>query len=70
MRNRYVVIRIMILGLIGVTAAAPAFAYLDPNSAGVLYQIFFPLIVAVTVAWRRVKDVAFLLWTRIRRTLD
>jgi hypothetical protein len=62
--------RIVILGLVAVTAAAPAFAYLDPNSAGLLYQIFFPLIIAATIAWRRIKDIAFLIWMRIRRIRD
>jgi hypothetical protein len=35
-----------------------ALAYVDPNSAGLLYQIFFPLVVAVTLAWRWLKQIA------------
>ena len=35
-----------------------ALAYVDPNSAGLLYQIFFPLVVAVALAWRWLKESA------------
>lgn len=31
-------------------------AYIDPNSAGLLYQILFPLFVAVMGAWRWLKS--------------
>lgn len=46
-------------------ACAPlqsAFAYIDPNSAGSLYQLLFPLLVAITgafAAFRRVIARAF-----------
>jgi hypothetical protein len=45
-------------------------AYVDPNSAGLIYQIFFPLLVAVALAWRWIKDSAARLWNRIRRSTD
>ena len=45
-------------------------AYVDPNSAGLLYQILFPIVVAATLAWRWIKDTAYSLWTRIRRPTD
>lgn len=70
MGTRISIKRLAALGLLGIIAATPASAYVDPNTAGLLYQIFFPLIVAITVAWRRIKDFAFLFWTRIRRILD
>jgi hypothetical protein len=35
--------------------AAPAHAYFDPNTGGLLYQIAFPVIVAVTAGWRYIK---------------
>jgi hypothetical protein len=51
-----------------------ALAYVDPNSAGLLYQIFFPIVVAATLAWRWIKrwikETAIWLWQRIRRPTD
>jgi hypothetical protein len=35
--------------------SSAALAYVDPNAAGFLYQIFFPLMVAVVGAWRWIK---------------
>jgi hypothetical protein len=47
--------------------AQDARAYIDPNSAGVLYQIFFPVIVAVTLAWRWIKEIAKQVWVKLTR---
>jgi hypothetical protein len=47
-----------------------AHAYVDPNSAGILYQIFFPIVVAATLAWRWIKETAVWLWRQIRRLTD
>jgi len=47
-----------------------AFAYVDPNSAGVLYQILFPIFVAVTLAWRWIKQTVTSLWKLITRRTD
>jgi hypothetical protein len=57
------------LALLAVAIALPrdANAYVDPNSAGVLYQIFFPLFVMAILAWRWVKETAASLWRRIRQ---
>ncbi len=54
------------------TIAIPrdAHAYVDPNSAGLLYQILFPLMVAATLAWRWIKETVAWLWNRIRRSTD
>ncbi len=49
-----------IMGIATALACAPlqsAFAYIDPNSAGSLYQLLFPLFVAIAgalAAFRRV----------------
>lgn len=39
--------------LISLLVAAPAYAYayVDPNTGGWLYQILFPLLVAIAGAW-------------------
>jgi hypothetical protein len=47
-----------------------ALAYVDPNSAGVLYQIFFPLFVVVVMAWRWIKGTTAWFWRRITRRTD
>ena len=47
-----------------------ALAYVDPNSAGVLYQILFPLVVAAAMAWRRIKETTTWFWKRITRRTD
>ena len=40
-----------------IIAYAPASnAYVDPNSAGLLYQIAFPLLVLATTAWRQIRN--------------
>lgn len=62
--------RFALFGLWAIAIPATAFAYLDPNSAGLLYQIFFPLVVAVTLAWRWIKDTASSIWLRLRRRSD
>jgi hypothetical protein len=63
-------VRFGALGIVATLAPATAFAYLDPNTPGLLYQILFPLVVAVTLAWRRIKDTVSWLWLRIRRKED
>ena len=62
--------RLLAWGVVATLAPATAFAYLDPNTPGLLYQIFFPLVVAVTLAWRRIKDTVSWLWLRIWRKED
>jgi hypothetical protein len=59
-----------LFGLWAIAIPTTAFAYLDPNSAGLLYQILFPVIVAVTLAWRWIKDTASSIWLRLRRRSD
>jgi hypothetical protein len=47
-----------------------AHAYIDPNSAGLLYQIFFPIILAVTLAWRWIKETFKQLWLKVTRKAE
>jgi hypothetical protein len=44
-----------------------AFAYVDPNSAGLIFQIFFPLILAVILAWRWLRQTAARVLKRLSR---
>lgn len=45
-------LRIVLLAL-GVFALAQrdAFAYIDPNAGGLLYQLLFPVLIAIAGAW-------------------
>jgi hypothetical protein len=63
-------VRIRALGFVAVLGPATAFAYLDPNAPGLLYQMLFPLVVALTIAWRWIKDTVSWLWLRIWRKED
>jgi hypothetical protein len=41
----------LLLVLVGLTCSAPAYAYLDPYIGSWLYQLLFPLLVAIAGAW-------------------
>lgn len=49
--------RTTLIGMVAVTAVLalvplkPAYAYLDPNSAGALYQFLFPVLIAIGSAF-------------------
>ncbi len=58
---------LMLLALPMLLVGHDAHAYIDPNSAGLLYQVFFPVIVAVTLAWRWVKDLCLRVWSKVTR---
>jgi hypothetical protein len=46
----------------------PAEAYIDPNSAGTVYQFLFPLIVAITSAIAGFRRSIVALWNRLKGT--
>jgi hypothetical protein len=41
-------------------------AYIDPNAGGLLYQILFPVIVAVGAAWAGLRHKIGYWWSRLR----
>ena len=43
--------RALLVLAIGLLAADPAYAYIDPNMGGWLYQLLFPLLIAIAGAW-------------------
>ena len=63
--------RIHLVELAAVTAllaCAPlesAFAYVDPNSAGWLYQLIFPLLIAIGTAFAALRRVIARAWSRL-----
>lgn len=49
-------------------ACAPlqsAFAYIDPNSAGWLYQLIFPLLIAIGTAFAALRRMIARAWSRL-----
>lgn len=51
-------------------AAADAHAYIDPNAGGLLYQILFPLIVAIGAAWAGLRHRIGYWWSLLRNALS
>ena len=51
--------------------ADPAYAYIDPNAGGWLYQMLFPLLIAIAAAWaalrQKVREVLSTLAEKFRR---
>jgi hypothetical protein len=43
-----------------------AYAYIDPNAGGLLYQILFPVIVAIGAAWAGLRHKIVEWWSRWR----
>jgi hypothetical protein len=43
----------------------PAWAYVDPNSAGLLYQILFPVLVAIASMLTFLRRAVARLWRRV-----
>jgi hypothetical protein len=50
--------------LVALLALRPACAYIDPNSAGPLYQLLFPLLVAIGSAIAMTRRYIARLWSR------
>ena len=44
----------------------PAWAYIDPNAGGLLYQLLFPLLVAIGTAWATLRHHIRAWWDRLR----
>jgi hypothetical protein len=51
--------------LVLASGAEPAQAYVDPNSVGSLYQLLFPLLVAIASGFGSLKRIAGRIWSRL-----
>lgn len=49
-----------------VLAVGDAQAYIDPNAGGLLYQILFPVIVAIGAAWAGLRHKISYWWSLLR----
>lgn len=63
--------RTTLIGMVAVVAVLtcmplkPAYAYIDPNSAGALYQFLFPLLIAIGSAFAFLRRVIVRACTRL-----
>lgn len=53
-----------------VSLAEPSYAYVDPNVGGVLYQIFFPVLMALLAVWVFLRNRLLALIKRILKSKD
>ena len=56
----------LIAAIVGVAWPASSYAYIDPNAGGWLFQMIFPVLVAIAATWAFLKDKAK---TIVRRLL-
>jgi hypothetical protein len=61
--------RLVALALLLTVTSGPAFAYIDPNAGGMLFQLLAPLFAAVVGGWlflrRWIVTMARELWSRL-----
>jgi CBS domain containing-hemolysin-like protein len=67
-----IILTVLWIIYIAIVPLKRAFAYVDPNSVGPLYQFLFPLIVAITSAIAGFRRAIAALWNRLvgSRTAD
>ena len=56
--------------LLSVIPLQAAYAYVDPNSAGLLYQILFPMLVAIASVATALRRSLARLWRRLIRRAE
>ncbi len=54
----------LISGMLLALVPGAAFAYIDPNAGGILFQILTPVFIAIVVFWTFLKHKLKALWTR------
>ncbi len=56
---------VAVVALLACVPLRPAYAYIDPNSAGALYQFLFPLLIAIGSAFAFLRRVIIRACTRL-----
>lgn len=60
---------ILAIALLALTSSGPAFAYIDPNAGGMLFQLLAPVFAAAVGAWlflrRWIAGLARRIWHKI-----
>jgi hypothetical protein len=59
-----------VLLVVGLLVAPDAMAYVDPNAPGLIFQLFFPLIVGATIARNWLVKITKRIWSALVRTKD
>ena len=59
----------LLLCIVALAAASPAHAYIDQNVGGWLYQLLFPLLIAIAGAWAVLREKISELVSRFVRRL-
>jgi len=65
MKRIYAIELIAVALLLACAPLQSAFAYVDPNSAGWLYQLIFPLLIAIGTAFAALRRVIAQAWSRL-----
>ncbi|MGH8219663.1 MAG: hypothetical protein ACREUT_14030 [Steroidobacteraceae bacterium] len=65
MKRLYVIELVAVAVLLACAPLRSAFAYVDPNSAGWLYQLLFPLLIAIGSAFAVLRRVIAHAWSRL-----
>ncbi len=65
MKRTSIVGLLLLTTVLAVAPLRPAHAYIDPNSAGPLYQFLFPLLIAVGSAIAMLRRVIAQAWRRL-----
>lgn len=55
---------LLLIGILSAMAPRPVYAYIDPNTAGSLYQVLFPILVAIGTALAAMRRVIAAHWYR------
>lgn len=65
MKRTYTLELIAVAVLLACAPLQSAFAYVDPNSAGWLYQLIFPLLIAIGTAFAALRRIIAQAWSRV-----
>jgi hypothetical protein len=69
-RRAWLCVETLALAALALIAPIPeAYAYVDPNAAGPLYQFLFPLLVATASAFALLRQVIRRLWNQLTSKL-
>lgn len=65
MKRLYVIELVAVAVLLACAPLKSAFAYVDPNSAGWLYQLIFPLLIAIGTAFAALRRIIARAWSQL-----
>lgn len=69
-RSRQAALPIILLALLAMAPWRSAHAYIDPNTAGPIYQFLFPFLIAVASALTALRRYIARLWQRLVHAVE